>query len=384
MTFESLPPATDLELLRTDIDRQADLLADSIPTLRADARRAATAIGSAFPRIYLVGCGDSLNAGMATQLLWERLTGVPVEAIAAMSFSRYAVETATPGSLVVTLSQSGTVQRVVEAVRVARQRGLVTLVLTGKPDSPLGHEPADVTMPFAFPKLGFVPGTTSYAVALAANLELAAAFSRDQRAAESVRDEVDGLPDLISASRNVAWSIAETHAPVFEKSSPVLVLGSGPNLATACFTARKFFEVPQLLTIAQETEEYAHDEFSIVNEAFRVLLYAPADRGLGRSLEIATRLRQLGTHVAVVTDASLQAAFSASANVIYPMPSVSADLAPVTYALPSQVLAYLLGKHLGGSYYHTADPVHALIGDAQIYDSEISIHLQPSESAARP
>ncbi len=373
MTIESLSPATDLELLRTDIDRQADLLADNIPTLRADARRATTAIGSAFPRIYLVGCGDSLNAGMATQLLWERLTGVPVEAIAAMTFSRYAVETAPPGSLVVTLSQSGTVQRVVEAVRVARQRGLTTLVLTGKPGSPLGQEPADVTMPFAFPKLGFVPGTTSYAVALAANLELAAAFSRDEHAADAVRDEVDGLPDLIAASRSVVWPIAERHVAAFEKSSSVLVLGSGPNLATACFTARKFFEVPQLLTIAQETEEYAHDEFSIVDEAFRVLLYAPADRGLGRSIEIANRLRQLGTHLAVITDVSVQDAFSASADVVYPMPSVCADLAPITYALPSQVLAYLLGKHLGGSYYHISEPMHALIGDDQIYESAISI-----------
>jgi glucosamine--fructose-6-phosphate aminotransferase (isomerizing) len=374
VTVESLSPATDLELLRTDIDRQAGLLATSIPTLRADARRAATAIGAAFPRIYLVGCGDSLNAGMATQLLWERLTGVPVEAIAAMSFSRYAVETAPPGSLVITLSQSGTVRRVVEAVRVARQRGLATLVLTGKPGSPLGQEPADVTMPFVFPKLGFVPGTTSYAVAIAANIELAAAFSRDEHAAAAVRDEMDRLPDLIAASRSVAWSGAERHVGAFEKSSPVLVLGSGPHLATACFTARKFFEVPQLMTIAQETEEYAHDEFSIVDKSFRVLLYAPADRGLGRSIEIANRLRQLGTHLAVVTDASVQAAFSATADLVYSMPSVSADLAPLTYALPSQALTYLLGRHLGGSYYHTSDPMHARIGDAQIYESEISIN----------
>jgi glucosamine--fructose-6-phosphate aminotransferase (isomerizing) len=289
-----------------------------------------------------------------------------------MTFSRYAVETAPAGSLVVAVSQSGTVRRVVEAVRAARARGLRTLVLTGHPESPLGIEPADVTMPFDFPKLGFVPGTSSYAVALIANVELAAAFASDSAAAGAVCAAVDRLPDLVAASSATAWPVAEEHACAFEASSPVLVLGAGPQLATAHFTARKMFEIPQLVTLSQETEEYAHDEFSIVDGGFRVLQYAPPDRGLVRNIEIAGRLRQLGVHLAVITEVASAAAFASSADVIYPLPAVPSDVTSITYALPAQILGYLLGKRLGGSYYHMGEPTHALIGDAQIYESAIS------------
>jgi len=365
-------PGTNLELLRADIDRQPDLLANTIPTLRTDAREAASALRTPLPRIYLVGCGDSLNAGMATQLVWERLTGSPVQSIPAMTFSRFAVETAPPNSLVVAVSQSGTVRRVVEAVRAARAHGLRTLVLTGNPDSPLGIEPADVTMPFVVPKLGFAPGMSSYAVALVANLELAAAFAPDAAAAAAVHAAVDRLPELVAATAALTWPVAEGHALAFEESSPVLILGAGPQLATAHFTARKLFEIPQLVALSQETEEYAHDEFSIIDGRFRALQYAPPDRGLARNIEIAARLRQLGVHLAVVAETSTQPSFASSADIIYPMPAAPSDVAPVIYALPSQILGYLLGKRLGGSFYHVGEPLHALIGDAQIYESAIS------------
>lgn len=372
MSVAAHVPATDFELLRADIERQPELLAEKIPQIRADARRAAAELPDSFPRIYLVGCGDSLNSGMATQLLWERLTGLPVQAIAAMSFSRHAVETAPAGSLVVTVSQSGTVRRVVEAVRTARARGLRTLVVTGRPDSPLGLEPADVMMPFDFPKLGVVPGTTSYAVAIIANIELAAALALDQSAADDVRAAVDHLPELVASTLATAWPIAEDHAQAFEATSPVLIIGAGPQLATAHFTARKLFEIPQLIALSQETEEYAHDEFSIVDRSFRALQFAPDDRAVVRNVEIAMRLRQLGVHLAVITDLTLAPAFESSADVIYPMSAVPLEVAPITYALPAEMLSYFVAKRLGGSYYHMDDPIHAAIGDAQIYESAIS------------
>src|SRR5690242_18716630 len=61
----------------------------------------------AIPRIYLVGCGDSLYAGMAARLVFERLTQIPTEAVPALEFSRYLVDDAPPGSLVITVSVSG-------------------------------------------------------------------------------------------------------------------------------------------------------------------------------------------------------------------------------------------------------------------------------------
>lgn len=371
MTIEPARRVTDLKLLRQDIERQADVLRTGTSGLRAEAQRVAASVQGDLPRIYLVGCGDSLDAGIATRLTWERLTGLAVEAVPAMTFSYHVVDTAPAGSLVVALSQSGTVRRVVESVRVARNRNLRTLVLTGSAGSPLASEPSDGTMILDFPKLGFVPGTTSYAVALVAQLELAAALGSNAPAIDALRAEIDRLGDDVAAALDVVRPAAAQHAEAFSRTSPILVLGSGSQLATARFTARKFFEIPQLMTISQETEEYAHDEFSIIDERFRVILFAPADRGLARNAEIARRLHELGVHLAVVTDEEAAEGFRAIADVVYAMPSVPPDLAPLTYDLPSQYLAYHLADRLGGSYYNTGDLTHARMLDAQIYESAI-------------
>src|SRR5919199_5012638 len=58
-------------------------------------------------RIYLVGCGDSHYAGLATRFAFERWSGIPTEALESLEFSRYAVEAAPADALVVAVSNSG-------------------------------------------------------------------------------------------------------------------------------------------------------------------------------------------------------------------------------------------------------------------------------------
>jgi glutamine---fructose-6-phosphate transaminase (isomerizing) len=364
-------PITNFELLYQDLERQAQLIEERIPSLRSEAIRVAKELSGNPSRVYLVGCGDSLNVGMATRFVWERLLDKPVEAIPAMTFSRYAVDTAPEGSLVVALSQSGSVTRVVEAVRVARNRKLKTLAITGKRNSTLALEPADATLIFDFPKLGFLPGTTSYSIGLVLYYELAAAFSIQNAEAQLLRENINGLPSIIRETVNSTRITAEQHASAIRKDTPILVLGSGTHLATAHFTARKFFEVTQSRVFSQETEEYAHDEYSIIDDDFACLLYAPPDRSFTRSKEIARYLDQLGLHLSVVTDRNSASEFEGVADVIYQIPDTPNALSPVTYAIPSQWLCYYCAKRLGGSYYATADPIHNEDGDIQIYKSEI-------------
>ena len=75
---------TNLELLAEDIRRQPALLRSSIDGLRGRIGDLAAEIGRP-SRIYIVGCGDSLNVGMAVRFEWERLLGIPVHAIPALT-----------------------------------------------------------------------------------------------------------------------------------------------------------------------------------------------------------------------------------------------------------------------------------------------------------
>src|SRR5260370_7160835 len=88
-------------------------------------------------RVYLVGCGDSHYAGLATRFAFERWSGVPTEALESLEFSRYAVHSAPSDALVIAVSNSGRVVRTVECARVAGERGIPALGLTYNPPTPL-------------------------------------------------------------------------------------------------------------------------------------------------------------------------------------------------------------------------------------------------------
>src|SRR5947209_19263442 len=81
-------------------------------------------------RVYLVGCGDSHYAGLATRFAFERWSGIPTEALESLEFSRYAIESAPADALVVAVSNSGRVVRTVECARLARERGISSIGLT--------------------------------------------------------------------------------------------------------------------------------------------------------------------------------------------------------------------------------------------------------------
>ena len=364
--------AEGLDLIRSDIAREAQLIDEAMPPLRAMATEVAEAIGQVPPRVYLIGCGDSLDGGIAARSTWERLLPAAVEAVPAMTFSASVVDGAPEGSLVVALSQSGKVSRVIEGVRAARSRALTTVTITANPASPLAQEPSDHRWVMDFEKVGAVPGTTSHLIGAAAIYELGSALCSDEDLAAAARGEMDRLGELVAATKDIASHLAVKHAEVMARELPVLLLGYGPVLSSARFTVRKLLELTQLITMWQETEEYAHDEYSLVESRFRVMQFAPPDRGHRRSVEVARYLQRLGVHLAVVTSEDTAGSFAPFADIVYPLPETPPSLVPLTYSVPGQLLSLEAARSVGGSLYGMAERIHREDGDPQIYDSEIT------------
>jgi glutamine---fructose-6-phosphate transaminase (isomerizing) len=361
-----------LDLMEADIRRQGSTLRSATRTLRDGVEPIVDALRSRPSRVYLIGCGDSLDGGIASRYVWERMMDVPVEAVPAMTFATSIVQDAPPGSLVVALSQSGKVSRVVEGARSARARGLTTIAITAALGSPLAAEPADATWVIDFEKLGSIPGTTSHLVGTVALYELGCALAENATARDRLRADLDALGDLVDATVTACEPIVEPHAGAMDRDRPVLSLGYGPVLSSSRFTIRKFLELTQLVASWQETEEYAHDEYSLVSGAFRVIQLCPPDRGAGRSFEVARYLQRLGVHLGVVADVSEAGRYGAVADLVYPIPPAPPSLQPLLHCVPGQLLSVATARRVGGSLYGMAEAVHREDGDPQIYDSEIA------------
>jgi glutamine---fructose-6-phosphate transaminase (isomerizing) len=366
--------ADDIELIAADIRREPELIRSAYPWFRTVA---AEAVGNIPPpsRVYLVGCGDSYDVGWAAQFTWERLLRVPVQALTALTFARYSVDTAPPDALVVALSQSGKVTRVIEAVRAAQRKGLRTISVTGSDRSPLALEggPKVVT---PFPKLGPIPGTSSYVYNMVLFFELGMALARAWNRSGDYADlerQLDSLPDLIEASLGSVWDVAADHAGATADRSLVhLALGGGPHLSSARFFARKMFEIPQLPAMCQDSEEYAHDQYSFTAKGHPVIMWSPPGSAAGRDDELLVSLSNLQTALAVVTEKDRRLPAGVNAQWRYDLaPGLEEWLSPLLHSLPAQVYSYEIGKRLGGSFYAFADPTHKKDGDPLIYESRI-------------
>lgn len=365
----------DPELLRLfgeDIRRQGAVMAEQAPLLRQAAEAAVRGLPPRPERVYLIGCGDSLDGAMASRPLWERLLpDTVVEAVPAMTFSSYTVDTAPPGSLVVALSQSGKVTRVIEGVRAARARGMVTMAVTARADSPLAAEPVDSLMVVPFPKLGPIPGTTFFTVGSIALSEVACALVPGSRADE-FRSAIDETPASIDGAVEAVWEAAMEQAARATRATTLLALAAGPTLAAARHLVRKVLEISQLTAIWQETEEYAHDEYSLVSDSFMVVLFAPGDRSITRTIEISHYLHRLGVDLGVITTPGHARSFSGVADSVYATGGPAAT-APLVDSVPAQILAFGLAENLGGSMYGMGETVHRIDGDPQIYESAIVV-----------
>jgi glucosamine--fructose-6-phosphate aminotransferase (isomerizing) len=361
-----------LDLIAADIAREGAVLRDQTPALRESAEAIAEAISSGPSRAFLIGCGDSLDGSMAARYAWDGLVDFPVEAVPAMTFVTSILDAAPADALVVALSQSGRVSRVVESVRAARARGLSTVTITANPESPLAREPADAGFVIGFDKLGAIPGTTSHLLGAVALYELGCALSSNRGPRDGLRADLDGLGDLVDEAIAGCSETAERHARAMSRDLPILLLGYGPVLSSARFTVRKVLELTQLIAMWQETEEYAHDEYSLVGSDFRLTVFAPPDRGVTRSHEVARYLRRLGVHLSVVTDVGHAGSYENDADLIYRLPACPPSLVPLLYSIPGQLLSVASARTVGGSLYGMAEQVHRDDGDPQIYESAIT------------
>jgi glutamine---fructose-6-phosphate transaminase (isomerizing) len=374
--------AASLDLVAADIRRQPALLADSRGWLRAAALQAARELGPRPSRIYLAGCGDSLDALSAVRFAWEQLLGLPVEAVPALTLSRYVLAAAPPDALVVALSQSGTVSRVIEAARRAAGGGLPVLVITGKPDSALAREPVAARLVTPFRKTSGVPGMASFVFNLTVLYELGAALAEvwgdatggsARLAPAAVREQLAALPDLLRDSLDGVWAVAAAHAAAIAAQPAVeLLLGTGPNLATARFAARKRFELTQRAAMVQETEEYAHDQIAMVGPHTPTLVFAPSGAASVRGAEVLASLFELGCPVAVVTERGADLGLAHEPRFRYDVePGLDELLSPLLHALVPQLSTLELARLVGGSFYGYADPVVEALGDRLIYESDV-------------
>jgi glucosamine--fructose-6-phosphate aminotransferase (isomerizing) len=307
-------------------------------------------------RVIIEGCGDSHMAGIATELAFEQLAGVPTEPMTAMQAGRYAapyIDTSFPRNpLVLAISVSGTVARTREALQLLRQRDALGIAITANPDSPLAGA-AEKVLDCTVPDFAPAPGVRSYRVSLmmlyllAIRLgEVRGRYSQDE--ANALREELKGTADAIEATIEAVHDRTRQLAEEYAGENSYVFLGDGPNYATALFSAAKVIEAAGRHAMGQDTEEWAHLQyFASVETGTPTFIISPGYRAHGRAAELLGQMGRIGrARVAVVPEGD--EAVAPLADRVLPVHGTTREaFTPMVYAVAGELFAAHLSDVVG-------------------------------------
>lgn len=256
-------------------------------------REAARALPDQQPTaVLLTGCGDSYYAALAVRSLIEGATGVPVLVQPAMEAVTFPSALATAHALLVGVSVSGKVERTIEAVTKHRARGGVTVSVSAYADSDLGLAADSAIATGLRGTPGPVPGTVNYLGSVLGLVAIAAEYG-ERRGSLRIGDEAV-TEALHALERTLAEGLPRAQEEAVALQPPFFSIGSGPDLGTAWFGVAKFIEAAATVAVAQDLEEWAHEQFFTTRPGTTVFVHASSRVVLERARRVAFSVLKVG------------------------------------------------------------------------------------------
>jgi glucosamine--fructose-6-phosphate aminotransferase (isomerizing) len=341
--------ATIPAVIRTQVERLRQPLRDL-------ARRHA-----AVREVLLTGCGDSHFAGIATRLSFEWGAGVRCRATEALELVRYEQQyiPVDDPPLLVAVSYSGEVGRTIEAAAAGSDAGWSTVAFTGRADGRLARHAREAIL-MDVPTLGFSPGTSTYVAMVTALLVLAAELARvkgREREAETIDAELEVAPRLAAATLELAADQAPQVADLVATAPVTTFLGAGPSRGAAAFGAAKLFEGPQRYGVAQDLEEWAHEQYFVSGPSTPVVVIAPSGASRDRADELMAEMAFIGAPAVLVSDVAATGLIPPERHLAIAA-GLSESMAGLLTCLPLAVLGYHVAERAGTRSYGFPSEAH--------------------------
>ncbi len=309
----------------------------------------ATAIFPQIDSILILACGTSHHAGMVARYWLEEIAGIQCTVEIASEY-RYRVSVANPGTLVVTISQSGETADTLAALNHAKVTGhLHTLAICNVPESAIIRQSKLRFLTRAGPEIG-VASTKAFTTQLAALflLTLVMAKLRGRLNAEREQQFLHELRHLPSAIKKVLAlepQIAELSSNFADKQH-ALFLGRGMHYPIALEGALKLKEISYIHAEAYPAGELKHGPLALVDKDMPVVSVAPNDLLLEKLKSNLQEVRARGGELYVFADANTHIRAADGIHILQ-MPEHAGFLSPILHTIALQLLAYYVALQKG-------------------------------------
>ncbi|HLT63163.1 MAG TPA: glutamine--fructose-6-phosphate transaminase (isomerizing) [Pseudohongiella sp.] len=301
----------------------------------------AKAIFDQVSNVQIVACGTSYHAGMVTKYWLENIAKMPCSVDIASDY-RYRNIIVRPGTLFVTISQSGETADTLAALRYAENAGYVgRLAICNVATSSLVRESDFSLLTMAGREIG-VASTKAFTTQLTALLLLTLVLARRNGMSEQDEEryvkDLKRLPDLINQVLKLDKDIQQLSINLADKHH-ALFLGRGIQYPVAKEGALKLKEISYIHAEAYPAGELKHGPLALVDDKMPVIAVAPNDELLGKLKGNLAEVSARGGKLFVIADET--AGFDNEDEYqLIRLPSVPDVLAPIIYTIPLQLLSY--------------------------------------------
>lgn len=293
-------------------------------------------------RILMLACGTSFYAALTSKYWLEAIAGIPVDVEIASEY-RYRTTIPDPGTLVVTISQSGETADTLAALKHAVAMGMTkTLAICNVAQSALVHECRLAYITRAGVEIG-VASTKAFTTQLVALYLLTLVFAKlsgrldaekEAQALSSLRHIPAAMAGCLALEPSIiAW------AERFAGKEDALFLGRGVHYPIALEGALKLKEISYIHAEAYPAGELKHGPLALVDADMPVVTIAPNDELLEKLKSNMQEVRARGGELYVFADGDSVIEDTEGMHVIR-LAENYGDLSPILHIVPLQLLAY--------------------------------------------
>jgi glucosamine--fructose-6-phosphate aminotransferase (isomerizing) len=300
-------------------------------------------------RLTISACGTASFAGSVAKYWFERYARLPVDVDVASEF-RYREPPLEKNGLSLFISQSGETADTLAALRYCAGQGQHIASLLNVPESTIARESHVVFPTLCGPEIG-VASTKAFTAQLTAlaSLVLAAGVARGvigpAQEAELV-DALISLPSAVSQALGTEEQIQDI-AKRLSKAKDVLYLGRGAMFPIALEGALKLKEISYIHAEGYAAGELKHGPIALVDELMPVIVVAPSDDLMEKTLSNMQEVAARGGKIILITDEDGAKMAGHGVKDIIVLPKVSNFVAPILATIPVQLLAYHTAVFMG-------------------------------------
>jgi len=293
-------------------------------------------------QVLILACGTSYHAGAVAKYWLESIAGIPT-AVEIASEYRYRDSVALPGTLVITISQSGETADTIAALQHAKTMGLRdSLSICNVPESALIRQSKLRFLTRAGPEIG-VASTKAFTTQLAALFVLTLVLAKLRSRLNPMNEQalLQQLRHLPAAMNHVlSCEPAVRHwARRFALKEHALFLGRGVHFPIALEGALKLKEVTYIHAEAYAAGELKHGPLALVDAQMPVVVIAPRDTLIEKLKSNLQEVRARGGELFIFADHDTKIEPSDGVNIIN-LTDHAGALSPILHVVPLQLLAY--------------------------------------------